>query len=81
MPDPIIEEKESSQALAQREIERHLARRGQEIGSQAGGHRNPFGALAGPEVPPEFGTGYDGTVTVTPFMFDMSEFDGEDVLL
>lgn len=81
MPDPMSEFKDAVQRAITRELDRYESRRGEPLGSQAGGTNNAFGALSGPEVPAEFATGYASGETTTAFMFDLSLFDGEDVLL
>lgn len=80
MPDGMDELKDRLQQTGQREIARNSALIGLELGVQADAIRNAFGGSDSPQDPGEFLTGYDGTETVVGFMFDLSAFDGADVM-
>ena len=83
MPDPGAEIRHLIENLVQQQLDAAAAQRGWDLGGQAqaaqlsvtgAGTADPYEAI-------EFSTGFDGTETTMGFQFDLSPFDGPDVLL
>lgn len=81
MADELIEQREGVLRTIRRAVEAHEGMLGfvfptQEL-SPGSGLAAPGGAAGPAET---FATGYDGSLTTLPFMFDISLFDGGDFL-
>lgn len=85
MADRDSEVRHILEGLTDRMVDNQQAQRGWSQGFEAFAARSTAGgsaALSGDELAIEFATGFDGTLTVVGFSFDVSPFDGaEDLLL
>lgn len=82
MADPAIDQRRALEALIAQRVEAEAVQRGWDLGPQAwGAQLSTSGAELDADVAVTFSTGYDGTVTTTPFTFDISTLGGGDILL
>ncbi|HEY9016518.1 MAG TPA: hypothetical protein VIM84_15795 [Gemmatimonadales bacterium] len=84
MPDFATELRNAIVEAIQREIRRDSSQRSITIGAQVTMLGDPFGgADVESQAPATFATSYDtgSGATTMGFMFDMSHFDGDDVLV
>ena len=81
MPDIIAEIRAAIVAAARQMVAAEAAQRGWENQAAVLNAHNPMGATEEATFAADFATGYSGGVTIVPFTFDLSAFDGSDVLL
>lgn len=80
MPDEIRRQMDAARLSAERQISLALTTRGIMPLPRLTRQRDAFGAGTSIETVDTFGTGYDGTDTVSVFILDYSTLDGPDIL-
>lgn len=81
MPDPISELKGAIQKTIDRLIDAYDSAAIPDTLPSILNALNPDAGTDSPGTANVFATGYDGTNTTMAFVFDVSEFDGPDILL
>lgn len=79
MPDPVSEFLDAIRREQQRTGAGVDALRARTLGNQTVAPTNPQGGGPDPGFDGGFSTGFDGSVTVTPFQWDFSNWDSGDV--
>jgi len=78
MADPLSEFRDALERLAERTFAGLVSTQGIEPTPPAQLAHNPLGTTTDLAVEDTFGTGYDGSQTTVPAMFNISTFNGGD---
>lgn len=79
MADVLSEFRDSLQRLAERTFGEMVSTSGLEPAGAVATPNNPLGAAVDVVAPDEFGTGYNGSVTTLPAIFNLSDFNDGSV--